>query len=380
MSSLPRELPYAGTTPFGTCFQQALANVLAAQGLAGAADLLGVSFGFGYRPELGRLGGGQRWLAGVARLSGLELARHRYPSLAAALSAERAALRSGAWVVAGVDSFHIESPYRGRQHIAHALIVVAHGSDHVVVRDPMNAADPVSLPLATYGLARGGPEPAGFDTILARGTVDGPYPAAAAVAALRADLAAHGHGDTDALDAFIASVAAGEAQLDVADAAAERRYAHRTLALAVRENPALAGIADGLENLARRWYLVHTLSLEADGVPVRRALAFLADLRDRESRVREELAGPRPDPRLAVIRRIVGEQTAVDTANCRDTDDLWAAGMTSLESVRVMVCVEEELRVEFPPELLTRRTFGSLAALHAAVSQARAVHVAPAGG
>ena len=47
--------------------------------------------------------------------------------------------------------------------------------------------------------------------------------------------------------------------------------------------------------------------------------------------------------------------------------DLWAAGMSSLHSVSVMMAVEEEFGVEFPETMLTRATFSSVAAITRAV-------------
>lgn len=47
--------------------------------------------------------------------------------------------------------------------------------------------------------------------------------------------------------------------------------------------------------------------------------------------------------------------------------DLWAAGMSSLQSVNVMLAVETEFDVELPESLLVRTTFSSVARLSAAV-------------
>ncbi|SDT80556.1 phosphopantetheine-binding protein [Actinoplanes derwentensis] len=47
--------------------------------------------------------------------------------------------------------------------------------------------------------------------------------------------------------------------------------------------------------------------------------------------------------------------------------DLWAAGMSSLQSVSVMLAVETEFDVELPESLLVRTTFSTVARLSAAV-------------
>ena len=45
------------------------------------------------------------------------------------------------------------------------------------------------------------------------------------------------------------------------------------------------------------------------------------------------------------------------------TDDLYRAGLSSLATVNVMLSIEEAFDVEFPDQLLTRRSFQSIAAL-----------------
>ncbi|MFF2391400.1 acyl carrier protein [Nocardia sp. NPDC058114] len=47
--------------------------------------------------------------------------------------------------------------------------------------------------------------------------------------------------------------------------------------------------------------------------------------------------------------------------------DLWAAGMSSVHSVNVMMAVEDEFDIEFPEALLSRATFTSVASIAAAV-------------
>ncbi|MEU3011403.1 acyl carrier protein [Nocardia asteroides] len=69
---------------------------------------------------------------------------------------------------------------------------------------------------------------------------------------------------------------------------------------------------------------------------------------------------------------------AAGTVLGNDTD-LWAAGMSSVHSVNVMMAVEDEFDIEFPEELLTRATFASVASIAAAVrSQSADVAMASA--
>jgi acyl carrier protein len=51
-----------------------------------------------------------------------------------------------------------------------------------------------------------------------------------------------------------------------------------------------------------------------------------------------------------------------------DDTDLYAAGLTSLMSVDVMLAVEQRFGIMFPDELLTRRTFSSIRALRDVVA------------
>lgn len=74
-----------------------------------------------------------------------------------------------------------------------------------------------------------------------------------------------------------------------------------------------------------------------------------------QQRVRQVLAG---HARLAVA---VG---ALD-----DSDDLYAAGMSSLSSMNVMIALEEAFGIEFPDRMLQRSTFSSIAAISSAVGQ-----------
>ena len=57
-----------------------------------------------------------------------------------------------------------------------------------------------------------------------------------------------------------------------------------------------------------------------------------------------------------------------DAGTLSDTDDLYAAGMTSHASVNVMLGLEDAFDIEFPDHLLRRQTFASIAAIREALS------------
>jgi acyl carrier protein len=66
----------------------------------------------------------------------------------------------------------------------------------------------------------------------------------------------------------------------------------------------------------------------------------------------------------------VGNETLpFDVEKLSDQDSLYDAGMTSFASVQIMLAIEEQFDIEFPEEMLTRRTFASLANIADAVSK-----------
>lgn len=60
---------------------------------------------------------------------------------------------------------------------------------------------------------------------------------------------------------------------------------------------------------------------------------------------------------------------AVDVGELKDTSDLYQAGMTSHASVNVMLALEGEFEVEFPDNMLKRRSFESIAAIAAGIQE-----------
>ncbi len=62
------------------------------------------------------------------------------------------------------------------------------------------------------------------------------------------------------------------------------------------------------------------------------------------------------------IRDIVAAQGKLSKPidQLRDGDDLFAAGMTSMASVNVMLDLESQFDIEFPNDLMNRTTFQSV--------------------
>ncbi|WP_428647406.1 acyl carrier protein [Roseibium sp.] len=55
--------------------------------------------------------------------------------------------------------------------------------------------------------------------------------------------------------------------------------------------------------------------------------------------------------------------------NVADGADLYDAGLSSFASVQVMLALEEEFDVEFPEHLLNRKSFSSVEAIEAALTE-----------
>lgn len=71
------------------------------------------------------------------------------------------------------------------------------------------------------------------------------------------------------------------------------------------------------------------------------------------------------------IRNIVKQHGKLpnDLTALPDTADLYASGLTSQASVALMLALEGEFEIEFPDNLLNRKTFESVAAIRGVVAQ-----------
>ena len=73
----------------------------------------------------------------------------------------------------------------------------------------------------------------------------------------------------------------------------------------------------------------------------------------------------------ARIRDVLSQhgRLVVSVNSLQDTSDLYNAGLTSLATVGLMLALENEFGIEFPDNLLGRRTFQSIQAIAEAVEQ-----------
>jgi acyl carrier protein len=82
---------------------------------------------------------------------------------------------------------------------------------------------------------------------------------------------------------------------------------------------------------------------------------------------------------LEQIRAIVAQhaQLSSKVENLADDGDLYAAGMSSLSTVNLMLALEDHFDVEFRDSMLGRKTFGTLRSLSEAIEELRSAQ--PAG-
>ena len=74
---------------------------------------------------------------------------------------------------------------------------------------------------------------------------------------------------------------------------------------------------------------------------------------------------------LQTIRDIIAEtgRLPVPVATLADSQDLYAAGLTSFAAVQLMLALEDRFDVEFPETMLNRRSFASIDAIASCLSQ-----------
>lgn len=68
-----------------------------------------------------------------------------------------------------------------------------------------------------------------------------------------------------------------------------------------------------------------------------------------------------------ILSKVGGLPTPV--ADLDNAADLYSAGLSSFASVQVMLAIEEKFDIEFPDNLLNRKSFSSIAAIEATVQQ-----------
>lgn len=71
----------------------------------------------------------------------------------------------------------------------------------------------------------------------------------------------------------------------------------------------------------------------------------------------------------ATIREVIEEhgRLPVSASSLSETEDLFETGLTSHDSVNVMLALEDAFDIEFPDALLKKSTFESIAAIREAL-------------
>ncbi|MCB1208429.1 MAG: acyl carrier protein [Verrucomicrobiales bacterium] len=69
------------------------------------------------------------------------------------------------------------------------------------------------------------------------------------------------------------------------------------------------------------------------------------------------------------IREILTQHGRMSAETIGEEEDLYGAGLTSLATVAVMLALEDKFNIEFPENMLGRRTFKSIESIAEAVTQ-----------
>jgi hypothetical protein len=283
-------LKYAGNAPFGSCYLQCVANLLAWQQVTDAAAAMCPTWGFCW-PGGHALRGSNRWLAAVRSLYQIDIAQLHFRHFAEACAAERDSIARGYPAAATVDAWYLPSPYEHREHIAHCVLVVRSDGKNVWILDPMNKPEPASYGIRKWQEMRSADCADGMQTFFLTSGPRREPGGTELIRFLRHDIRAHQLADRQQCDAFLAFCErAGGSPLDVSEVAAERMYLGKLVRRAARDAPGLARVADGFVSLARRWYLAHSIGREAggdNGIAARQA-RLVRELADREREAREQ--------------------------------------------------------------------------------------------
>ena len=72
-----------------------------------------------------------------------------------------------------------------------------------------------------------------------------------------------------------------------------------------------------------------------------------------------------------IIRQALDQhgRLSVPAATLDDAADLFGAGLASFTAVQLMLALEEKLGVEFPDRMLNRKSFSSIAAISACLTE-----------
>ncbi len=257
---------YTGLALYGSCYQQCVINLLEWQGLPDAEAKVGLSWGYSWPAASAdpALEGSGRWLATVGAVFGVELSDRRFDSVDEAIEYERALLAEGCPVASTVDAYLLPSPFQGVRHITHCVLPVAMAAAWVSIVDPMNNPEPTSYPLTDWRAMRAADCAQDARVFAVRSAPTRPD-GEKLLHALAEEFAGTIEQDEAVLDGYLTAWDTGllTGIPDVSGVAAERRYLAKTLTALAQRWPALESTARAADGLEARWYLAHTLAVEA---------------------------------------------------------------------------------------------------------------------
>jgi hypothetical protein len=282
---------YVGTALFGSCYWQCVANLLDWQGVPDAASSMGLTWGFSWRGGRALEGSG-RWGKAVETVHRAGLEERRFDTYSNAAEYERVSLSSGIPLATAVDSFYLPSPFTGKEHITHCVIVVDMDDHGVRIVDPMNLPVPTPYVMTDWVRMRRADHAQGFRVFSTHSKRVRRAGDSALVRALLNDMQTYHLQDTAALADYLEALRAGGVTdiPDVSEVAAERLYLSFLLKRVVSSFPHLASLAESVASLERRWYMAHALARESRGgspVPRGRHIRLISDLGARDIEQRE---------------------------------------------------------------------------------------------
>jgi hypothetical protein len=280
---------YTGFQPIASCHFQCIANLLEAQGLPDAGRKVCPSWGFSWprpRPALWR---GNRWIDVLNRLHGLAVERVDFGSWGEAQDFEADLLERGLPFVAEVDAYELPSEYEGREHVSHTIIVLRRDGECVVVLDAMNRPREAAYGADSYERMRTNACVEAHHLYYSPG---GPARLATPVeiaAAFADDLDRHWAAGLAVVDDYLDWLEETGAAPDVARVGGERLYLGELFSLLGELDRRLAELSTAFGSLASRWFLAHSLAVQADGTGPSQARLrrLIGGLRDREAELAE---------------------------------------------------------------------------------------------
>jgi acyl carrier protein len=73
------------------------------------------------------------------------------------------------------------------------------------------------------------------------------------------------------------------------------------------------------------------------------------------------------------VRALISENSGIEVTDAiSNTDDLFEAGLQSLDCVRILIAIEDDFEIELPNDIIERKLFSTVENLSAAISEAKA--------